>query len=68
MVDENQGPARAEAKVRRSIFISEELESALARLAEERGTTTNDLISQILSEAVVSLLEAAPASGAEDTG
>jgi hypothetical protein len=42
-------------KVRRSIFIPQELESSLARLADERGTTTNDLICDILARAVASL-------------
>jgi len=59
MLDPNEPPPAAEDagvlrvnKVRRSIFLSEELEGALARLAEQRGMTTNDLISEILARAV----------------
>jgi hypothetical protein len=65
MVDDNSTPPEPASKVRRSIFISEELESALARLAAERGTTTNDLICQILTSAVASM-EAAPGARSED--
>ena len=54
MLDENEPAPELANKVRRSIFISEELEAALARLAEERGTTTNDLIREILAQAVAS--------------
>ena len=60
-LDENEPASVGEApigsqgnKVRRSIFISEELEASLARLAAERGTTTNDLICEILAQAVAS--------------
>jgi predicted DNA-binding protein len=45
-IDENQ------TKVRRSIFIPQELEEALARLASERQTSPNDLIREILAAAV----------------
>ena len=54
MLDENEPAPELANTVRRSIFISEELEAALARLAEERGTTTNDLICEILARAVAS--------------
>lgn len=54
MLDENEPAPELANKVRRSIFISEELEATLARLAEERGTTTNDLICEILARAVAS--------------
>jgi predicted DNA-binding protein len=54
MLDENESPPELANKVRRSIFISEELEASLARLAEELGTTTNDLIREILARAVAS--------------
>jgi hypothetical protein len=59
MVDTNESAPVEETpenlyanKVRRSIFIPEELEASLARLAEKRGTTTNDLICDILTHAV----------------
>jgi hypothetical protein len=41
-----------QTKVRRSIFIPQELEAALARLANERETSANDLICEILAAAV----------------
>jgi hypothetical protein len=49
--EDQQTPELAD-NVRRSIFIPEDLEAALARLAEERGTTTNDLICDLLIRAV----------------
>ena len=59
MLDENEPATVGETpsgpqagKVRRSIFISDELEASLARLAAERGTTTNELICDILAHAV----------------
>ena len=42
----------SQTKVRRSIFIPQELEEALARMANERQTSPNDLISEILAAAV----------------
>jgi hypothetical protein len=59
MLDENDTPPEPVTKVRRSVFISQELEASLARLAEERGTTVNDLISEILTQGVADL-EARP--------
>jgi len=38
--------------VRRSIFLPEELEMALARMALERGTTVNELIRELLERAI----------------
>ena len=54
MLDENAPSAELASKVRRSIFISQELEASLARLADERGTTTNELICDILNRGVAS--------------
>jgi len=42
----------SQTKVRRSIFIPQELEEALARMAKERQTSPNDLICEILAAAV----------------
>jgi hypothetical protein len=50
-------------KVRRSIFIPQALEASLARLAEERGTTTNDLICDMLTQAVADQWPAGADSG-----
>jgi predicted DNA-binding protein len=55
MPDENVPSPELATKVRRSIFLSQELEASLARLAEERGTTTNALICEILTHGVASL-------------
>lgn len=52
MVEEDAPISERTDKVRRSIFLSQELEASLARLAEERGTTANDLICDILTRAV----------------
>ena len=41
-----------EHKIRRSIFLSPDLETRLAKLASERETSTNDLICQILDGAL----------------
>jgi predicted HicB family RNase H-like nuclease len=38
--------------VRRSIFLPEELELALARMAHERGTSVNELIRELLERAI----------------
>jgi hypothetical protein len=38
--------------VRRSIFLPEELEMALAKMALERGTSVNDLIRELLEQAI----------------
>jgi predicted DNA-binding protein len=55
MLDENLSTSELASKVRRSIFMSQDLEARLARLAEERGTTTNDLICEILTRGVADL-------------
>ena len=41
-----------EQKVRRTIFISQDLEVKLAKLASERDTSTNDLICELLTAGV----------------
>lgn len=38
--------------VRRSVFLPEALETTLARLAQERGTSVNELIRELLQRAV----------------
>jgi Ribbon-helix-helix protein, copG family len=38
--------------VRRSIFLPEDLEMALAKLALERGTSVNELIRELLEQAI----------------
>ena len=40
------------SKVRRSIFLPEELEMALARMALDRGTSVNELIRELLERAI----------------
>ena len=54
----------ADERVRRSIFLPEELETAISRLAVERGTSANDLICEILAERVSALrAESSPIEG-----
>ncbi|HEX8918609.1 MAG TPA: hypothetical protein VF898_08905 [Chloroflexota bacterium] len=43
---------REGSKVRRSIFLPEDLEMALAKMAVERGTSVNELIHELLERAV----------------
>ena len=57
----------ADERVRRSIFLPQELETALSRLAAERETSANDLICEILAERV-SALNAEPSPAQRDTG
>jgi predicted HicB family RNase H-like nuclease len=38
--------------VRRSIFLPEDLEMALAKMALERGTSVNELIRELLERAI----------------
>ena len=38
--------------VRRSIFLPEEMEMALAKMALERGTSVNELIRRLLEQAI----------------
>jgi hypothetical protein len=52
--EDHDTPGSEAPKVRRSIFLPEELEARLARLANERQTSPNDLICEILDAALAS--------------
>jgi predicted HicB family RNase H-like nuclease len=41
-----------DSMVRRSIFLPEEVELALAKMAHERGTSVNELIRELLERAI----------------
>jgi hypothetical protein len=68
MTSEEESISEAANKVRRSIFISQDLEASLARLAEEYGTTTNDLICDLLTRGVAEREGAAADPPAADGG
>lgn len=39
-------------RIRRSVFLPEEVEIALAKMAHERGTSVNELIRELLERAI----------------